>query len=249
MAASAPSQKCRYVIVTKDSARWLGIILDHYRTLGIDPFIMLDQSSDTATEALLKRRGVEFKRVHAELPRVETLIKFIPDHVDSVWAVRLDDDELPSRSLCEWIKQRSFGTDLSVIGFQRRWIRLRNDGSCEYSMHPKIVSRLGVLDAQWRMFRPSAVQYRSEIHTPGFYVPKGSSIAPKRAYIAHLSWLVRTASERRQQVEDYDRQVSNAGTRFRDVKVWEDGDVAEHDFRPMETDEFDSVAAALAATI
>jgi hypothetical protein len=131
----------------------------------------------------------------------------------------------------------------------RRWIRLTTDGKCEYSRHPLIVSRLGVLDAQLGLFRPAAVRYRSDIHTPGYYVTKGSPIAPRRAYIAHFNWLVRPTSERRLQVEDYDRQEPNAGSRFRDIKVWEDCEIADHRFHWMETDEFNRLAAELAATI
>jgi hypothetical protein len=149
----------------------------------------------------------------------------------------------------QWVEeQAAVNHDRAVFGFQRRWIRLAQSGVCEYSRHPLIVSRLGVLDAQWRMFRPAAVHYRSEIHTPGFFVPKGSGIAPLRAYIGHFSWLVRSTAERRAQVEDYDRQEVQAGSRFRAIKVWEDSDVAEHRFRVMDTDEFDKPAAALAAT-
>ena len=65
----------------------------------------------------------------------------------------------------------------------------------------------------------------------------------------HLSWLVRGAAERRDQVADYDRQEADAGARFGAVKVWEDSDPAAHAFAPMETGEFDGIAAALAATL
>jgi hypothetical protein len=239
----------RFVVITKNSARWFGVILDAYEKAGALPFVMLDDSSDDGTEELLRRRNIEYVRERAEFPRVEALIKRICDHVDSKWIVRLDDDELPSRGFREWMANRAGHLSCKVVGFQRRTIRVAADGTCEYSRHPLIVSRLGVLDAQWRMFRPGEVQYRSDIHTPGFYVPRESPIAPHKAYIAHFSWLVRTLGERRRQIDDYDRQTSNAGSFFRDIKVWEDADAAAHQFRPMETDEFDMIAARLAATI
>jgi hypothetical protein len=246
-AAVRPIEKLRFVVITRNSARWFGTILDRYQALSISPFVMLDRTSDDNTEELLAGRNIEYAKVSAEFPRVESLISGICGHVHSEWVVRLDDDELPSCGLCEWVEARLDGLDRIVVGFQRRWIRLTADGRCEYSRHPLMVSRLGVLDAQWRMFRPTEVRYRPDIHTPGFYVPKGSPIAPHRAYIAHFTWLVRSAGERRLQVADYDRQEPNAGSRFRDVKVWEDCDVGDHEFRPMETDEFNEIAAALAA--
>jgi hypothetical protein len=242
------AHQCRFVVVTKNSARWFGKILDRYEVLGVCPFVMLDQSSDDDTEQLLKGRNIEYANVFAALPRVEALIKLIPDHVRSEWVVRLDDDELPSRGLCDWLAARLPALKKDVVGVQRRWIRLADNGRCEYSRHPLIVSRLGALDTQWRLFRPTAVQFRSDIHTPGFYVPAASPVAPHRAYIAHFNWLVRSASERRLQVADYDSQEPNAGSRFRDIKVWEACDAADHKFRSMESDEFDGLAAALAAT-
>jgi len=245
---SRPTRQLRFVVITKNSGRWFEVILDTYDKMRIRPFVLLDHSSDDDTEELLKRRNTEYAKVRAEFPRVESLIRHISRHVHSEWVVRLDDDELPSCGLCAWIEARLDGLNKDVVGFQRRWIRLIADQRCEYSRHPLIVSRLGVMDAQWRLFRPAKVQYCSDIHTPGFYVPKGSPIVPRKAYIAHFTWLVRPASERRLQVEDYDRQEPNAGAWLRDVKVWENSNVADHDFCPMDTDEFDQPAAALAVT-
>jgi hypothetical protein len=239
----------RFVVITKNSARWFDISLNAYAAAGVRPFVMLDASSDDGTEALLQRRNVEYVKEYAEFPRVEALIGLISKHVDSRWVVRLDDDELPCHGLYSWIASRLDRLSFDAVGFQRRAVRMTADGTCEYSRHPLIVSKLGVLDAQWRMFKPGSVQYRSNIHTPGFFVPKGSPIAPGKAYIAHFNWLVRTSCERRHQIDDYDRQETNAGSRFRDIKVWEDGNVADHQFRRMETDEFDATAVALAATV
>jgi hypothetical protein len=239
----------RFVVVTKNSARWFGIILDGYQAAGISPFVILDEESSDGTEKLLSERGIEYAREHAEFPRVEALIERIPALVRSRWVVRLDDDELPCRALCDWITARLGSLTCNVVGFQRRSIRLTSTSVCEYSRHPLIVSRLGVLDAQWRLFKPSEMRYTLEIHTPGFLVPKGSPIAPHKAYIVHFDWLVRTLDERRLQIRDYDRQAANAGSRFRDMKAWEDSDIADHCFHPMDTDEFDVIAAKLAATI
>ncbi len=239
----------RVVIVTRNSARWLGIILDQYRAMDLAPFVMLDSSSEDGTAELLRRRGVEHATVRAEGPRVETMIRLIPAHVEAEWVLRLDDDELPSRELRRFVAARLRWLQHDVVGFPRRWLRLTEAGICEYSRHPQIVSPRGVLDAQWRLFRPRALRYRTDIHTPGFHVPAGSPIAPDRAFIAHFSWLVRGAGERRRQVEDYDRQAPQAGTRFHAIKVWEDSDPADHRFAAMETDEFAACAAALAATI
>lgn len=238
----------RFVVITKNSARWLNVILDAYEALAIRPFIMVDDSSSDDTEGLLKRRNIEHAKVRADAPRVESIVQLIPNHVHSKWVIRLDDDELPSRGLRDWVGASLEALGRDVVGFQRRWIRRGPDGRYDYSQHPLILSRYGALDAQWRAFRPDAMRYIPDIHTPGFEVPPGSPIAPRKAYIAHFSWLVRSAHERRLQIDDYDRQEHNAGTRFRDIKVWEDADPTSHCFRAMDSDEFDRIAAALSAT-
>lgn len=243
-----PAHPWRLVVLTKDSARWFGAILDAYQALGVSPFVILDSASSDETEDLLRRKRIDFAKETSEFPRAEALVGTIGRHIRSEWVVRLDDDELPTRALCDWVEAHSHERGWRVVGFERRWLRRTDGGACEYSRHPSIVSRLGVLDAQWRMFRPAEVRYRSDIHTPGFDVPKGSPIAPRRAYIAHLSWLVRSAAERRLQIDDYDRQTPGAGARFRDIKVWEDSGPADHRFRALDTEEFDGIAAALAHT-
>ncbi|MFT4115541.1 hypothetical protein [Bradyrhizobium sp.] len=242
---SAPAADVRFVIITKNGAGWLNPILDGYRRLHIEPFVILDESSSDGTEDILKRRSIGYAKARAEHPRVEALIKFVPELVPSKWVVRLDDDELPNRSLCEWVLAGAQTLPYKAVGFQRRTIRIAPSGRCEYSRHPTIVSRLGVLDAQWRMFQPDAVSYMSDIHTPGFRVPAGSPIAPRRAFIAHFTWLVRGLADRREQVARYDLQAPDAGSRFRDVSLWEESDIEAHRFAPMETDEFDAAVAAL----
>jgi hypothetical protein len=244
-----PDSMIKFVIITKNSARWFGVILDHYRLLGVEPFIILDDTSQDQTEFLLRQKGIDYAKAHADAPRVEALVKSVPLLVRSDWVIRLDDDELPAGWLCAWAALQARRTDVIVFGFERRWIRLRADGQLDYSNHPLIVSPEGVLDAQWRMFRPDVVQFRSDIHTPGFYVPKGSLIAPRRAYIAHFSWLTRSAQERRQQIEDYDSQQPLAGTRFGAIKVWEDIDEQEHRFAPIGGQEFNETAVELARTV
>jgi hypothetical protein len=237
----------RFVVITKNSARWFGVILDAYKDLGIHPFVLLDRSSGDGTEQLLIDRSIEHVTVTPEEPRVESMIRHIPQHVRSEWVFRLDDDELPSRGVLQWMAAHLARVGKDVVGFQRRWIKL-SGGRCEYSRHPLIATPLGVFDTQWRLFRPARVTYRSEIHTPGFHVPWKSPIALGGGYIAHFTWLTRTKEERRGQVDDYDRQETNAGSRFQDIKVWEDSAGEDHGFRVLESHEFDDIAKSLAAT-
>lgn len=238
----------RYVIITRHSARWLDLVLDWYAMLDIRPFVLLDSTSVDGTEAVLRRRNIAFARADAAFPRVESLVRLIPDHVDAEWIARLDDDELPSRALVDWIALRLANLGRDVIGIQRCLVRIGPDGRCEYSRHPRLVARYGAIDTQFRLFRPTQVQYRDDIHTPGFHVPPGSPVAPLRAHIAHFDWLVRTENERRASILAYDRQAPGAGEFVRPFKHWEAGPIADHAFQPLPTGEFDRIARDLAGT-
>jgi len=129
----------KFVVITKNSARWFGVILDHYRLLGVEPFIILDDTSQDQTELLLRQKGVDYAKARADTPRVEALVKSIPLLVRSDWVIRLDDDELPAGWLCAWAALQARRTDVIVVGFERRCIRLRVDGQLDYSNNPLIV--------------------------------------------------------------------------------------------------------------
>ena len=241
----------RYIVVTKDSARWFGVVLDGYAALGVSPFVILDASSGPDTEALLLHRRIEYAKESAEFPLGEALLPAIPRHLDCEWVLRLDDDELPSRGLCALVEARLPGLTNDVVGFQRRWIRLQPDGRCEYSRHPLIVSRLRALDIQWRLFRPAKVRYRSEVpHTPtDSSFPPGAGWPP----IGSISPISIGSSARQPNAAQRSRGMTASRRMpvrgFATSKVWEDCDPADHRFCAMESDEFDHIAVRLAATI
>jgi len=86
-------ERVRIVIATKNSAGWFGEILHAYRKLTIRPLVLLDSSSADGTEELLEREHVEYAQVVPEFPRVEAIVRLIPNHTDAQWVLRLDDDE------------------------------------------------------------------------------------------------------------------------------------------------------------
>lgn len=239
-----PRDQIRFVVATKNSAAWFGLMVDAYRRLGIEPLVLLDGYSNDGTEQLLKHRRIEYAKVFPELPRVEAIIKLIPEHCESEWVFRLDDDEFPSRSLISWIHANFAGMGSDVIGVPRRWVRVGSGGGCEYSNHRLLRWLENRMDIQWRLFKPQEVDYVTDIHSPGFRVPP-SPFAPDSAYIVHFDWIIRSREARARKLVDYDRQRSGAGSSFRDLYLWEDSDVAEHGFQRMESSEFDRLANRL----
>lgn len=239
-----PSERVKVVVATKNSARWFGAMIDAYHKLGIEPLVLLDGYSEDETERLLIGKDVAYVKVFPELPRVEAMIGLIPDHTEAEWVLRLDDDEFPSRALIAWIGDRLPEDAANIVGAPRRWVRLGKTGRCEYSNHPLLRWHEEKMDIQWRLFKPNEVKYITDIHSPGFAVPK-SPVAPDPAYLVHFDWVIRSWSERANKLEGYDKQKSGAGSGFRDLYLWETSDLDEHAFKRMETNEFDRLARSI----
>jgi len=152
-------ERVRIVIATKDSAGWFGEILQAYRKLAIRPLVLLDSASEDGTKALLEREHIEYARVVPEFPRIEAIVRLIPEHTDARWVLRLDDDEFPSYALIDWILDRLDGLDTNIVGIPRRWVRIGKSGHCEFSNHPLLKQDQDKMDIQWRSFRPDRVDY------------------------------------------------------------------------------------------
>jgi hypothetical protein len=239
-----PSDAIRLVIITRDSAPWIGEILDAYARFGVSPKVLLDASSTDKTEEVLHRRRADYAKIWPEFPRVEAAVRLVGDHVKTRWVFRVDDDELPSRALLQWIARNLEGINSEVVGVPRRWLRLSQDGYCEYSNHPLLSYHATAMDAQWRLFQPRKVHYSTQIHTPGFIVGDGP-VAPNTAYLAHFDWIIRSREARLSKIKNYDLQSQGAGSFFRDLYVWEDSEVDAHGFKRLETREFDRLARRL----
>jgi hypothetical protein len=130
------SELIKVVIVTRNSARWLGAVIDSYRNVGIEPFFLLVGFSEDATEGLLEQKSATYTKIFPEFARVEAAIRLIPEHVRSRWVIRIDDDEFPSRILLNWIEDHLADIGCNVVGIPRRWVKLAKSGRCEYSNHP-----------------------------------------------------------------------------------------------------------------
>ena len=242
--ATPTTNAIRFVIITKNSAAWIGEILDAYGRFGISPKILLDGFSTDQTEEVLKKRCADYHKVWPEYPRVEAVVRLIGDYVETPWAFRIDDDELPSRALLRWIDRNLQDLDCDVLGVPRRWLRLSQAGYCEYSNHPLLLYHEGTMDAQWRVFRPGKVSYTTEIHTPGFVVGD-APVAPNTAYLVHFDWIIRSKQSRLSKIASYDLQTEGAGSFFRDLYVWEDAEMGSHRFERLETREFDRLSKRL----
>jgi Glycosyl transferase family 2 len=94
----------KVLIPTRDSARWIGIFLDAYRKVGIEPFYVLDTRSADSTLDILWRKQADLIPFAPSADFAEAgMLEFGARHAGVDWLLRVDDDEFPSRALLRWI--------------------------------------------------------------------------------------------------------------------------------------------------
>lgn len=232
------------IIVTKDSAPHIGIVLDHYKRLGIAPRVFVDSKTTDNTFAICNSAGVQTEIVENPVGRVEPLIEKVAHLCDTDWILRFDDDELPSRQMLE--------TAHALV---------RNPQHAQYAFKlvHGILNARNSLDAlrfyetppngphfQWRLFDRRATHFTDTIHTPGFFVTDGVHCSDSDLFV-HIQWIVRSYAERQKKIEHYDSQQEGAGTDWLHYYLIEDHAEALASAYPLEHEEFSEVVAALAS--
>jgi hypothetical protein len=232
------------IIVTKDSAPHIGIVLEHYKRLGIMPRVFVDSKTKDNTFAICNSAGVRTEIVENRVGRVEAVIEKVAHRCDTDWILRFDDDELPSRQMLE--------TAQALV---------RNPQHAQYAfklLHG-ILNARNSMDAlrfyetppngphfQWRLFDRRATHFTDTIHTPGFFVTDGVHCADSDLFV-HIQWIVRSYAERKKKIEYYDSQKEGSGTDWLLYYLIEDHAEALASAYPLEHAEFSEVVAALAA--
>jgi hypothetical protein len=121
------------VIPTRSSARWVLRFLEAYRSLGIEPFYVVDVRSDDGTEALLRSAGARLASYEPKANFVEAgMIEFASRSVKRDWSLRMNDDEFPSRMLLSWAEEIGCLSDKVHWTLSRREL-LRHDSEIKYS--------------------------------------------------------------------------------------------------------------------
>jgi len=239
-------QNYRIVIPTRDSARWIAAFNEAYELLRIRPLYIYDTRSTDATRQVLDGLRAEVVAVTPQVDRVEAMLSVTRHAVDTEWVIRFDDDEIPSRTLIDWLDRVLPTIQHSSVAFSRSDANFRADRLIysrleDYYFHPQDPT---YLDPQWRGFRPRHVTFRDTIHSPGFS-PTQFTTAPARAFFVHFDWSLRSFNERIAKLLRYERQHPGAG--WGSAKFYLPELHAEHDLRwtAFETDEFNDFARRL----
>jgi hypothetical protein len=173
------------------------------------------------------------------------MLEFAASAVETDWILRMDDDEFPSRSLLEWLSQ-GFDCNMPCFALSRREL-LRTAAGVFYSRlktHYVAMSTGALfLDPQLRLYRPKAVRYCRDLHSPGIETSFG--YAPQEAYFVHLDTIVRNPEERLAKMRRYDRIKAGSSWRFGFHYLPELFPDVDQKLTSLKTDEFDSLLSLL----
>lgn len=209
-AAEKPSNliKVSIIIPTRDSAGHIAQILTWYRKHRFEPTFVLDGRSKDNTEQLLINMQARYTLFTPEFNFSEDgMLEAGCNACDTDWIFRIDDDELPSKNMIEWLKGQNFDAKQDCWGITRKDItRIKND--YYYSRWPTrlcIREDCVTFNTQYRLFRKKSVTFVKKLHTPGYEIPKNVRFAPPECYFIHFNNIIRDSSARFSKVLYYSK--------------------------------------------
>lgn len=209
----------RIVIPTRNSARWIGVLLDAYREIGIEPLYVVDTRTADRTFDVLAGMKAEVVPFTPSGDHVEAgMIEFGSKAAQAEWVLRLDDDEFPSRALVDWIA--ATGTRSVRDGFyvSRRDL-FGHDGRPHYNRRRSAytsIARPAFLGAHARLYRPARLTFHDRVHASGIVDEALFGFAPETAFFVHLSALVTSPAERLGKIRTYEAIAPGSTWRLAD---------------------------------
>lgn len=232
------------VIPTLNSAAWIGVLLEHYRERHVTPTILLDDKTTDETRAICERMGSPIVDIRG-FSFTEAIVAVTRDCVRTPWVLFIHDDEAPSDKLFERLKGPPPPDEAQSVAVPRRWIWYDPDKPLQYgrSDHWQDRTEQSGTDHAWRIFRPDQVKFVPAMHSEGFYIDRWSRF-PLDTYFVHFEWVLRTHAQRVAKLMRYDEYRYGYGKFFEKVYLPESQKEGIIEYRPVETQSYDKLAAA-----
>ena len=185
--------KCRLFIPTRDSARWIGTILDFHLSLGLRPLVIVDARTVDSTRDIVASKGLDYLEFTPRDDYPEAgMLEFAAQNANADWLLRLDDDELPSRGLIDFIwgdgiksKNQCWFVERRELYWEgERIVFSRSPGKYPLPDYPQYLHPMA------RLYHVDRVRFLEEVHTTGFQDLKLYGFAPCEAFMVHLNCLV-----------------------------------------------------------
>jgi hypothetical protein len=230
------------VIPTRDSAAWIGPLLEHYRAHGVVPTLLLDSRTRDDTETIARRAGVPIIGL-APFKFTEAIVAVTREAVQTPWAFLVNDDEIPSDRLFQRLAGPEPPMSVQSVAISRRWAWHEPGMPLRWGCNTIWRDRAGRdgADHHWRLFRPTEVTFVAAMHSDGFLIDRWSRLPPD-AYLVHFEWVLRCRSQRQAKLRRYDRHRYGYGAFFANMYLPEDQPTGFFDYIPFETDAYDRLA-------
>jgi hypothetical protein len=229
------------VVPTINSSDYIDIVLGFYRQHQIPVTVFVDDRSSDGTYALIQRLGPDIRLIRNPGNVVEDLLPLIAEMCPTRWILRIDDDELPTLAMMQFVQEVIRCGEIAVYGFPRH--------QCAISPGAGLLSATQyspTLHGQWRLFQPAQVTFQNSLHSSGLSYDGKRQAAPEPASLIHLDWAFHSYAERLRKVEFYDAHTPGGGTRWRPFYLYEEADLAEQRFAELALPEFARPRAEIA---
>lgn len=174
--------KVTLLVQITNSERWLADVLRFYDDIGLKAVLALDERTSDAARALLSAKGAPWIDTGEER-HVDALMDYIFAAVRTDWVLRLEDAELPTPALLNFVDSAVQQSTTFIWGFPRVHCRLDGSGS---ELHYSQFLPFGLFaraDLQWRL-----------VPRPGS--PKERRSAATDAVLLNFDWIARSFMER-----------------------------------------------------
>jgi glycosyltransferase involved in cell wall biosynthesis len=226
------------IIPTINSESYIELILKYYNDLNINVHLLVDSKTSDKTFDVAKRYASPQIMDNTSGLIADDVMEEISKKIGTDWVLRLDDDELPSKSLLDFVYKIIDYDDIDVVGFRRYQCAVATSGIVLFSQEYDSDKQ-----RQWRLYRPHKVQFIRKIHTPGFRRDRQRSIkAPDDAFMIHLDWAIHSYEERLLKIERYERHTPGSSNHWRPYYLYEE---KPHRFGRLNAPEFDGLAKAI----
>lgn len=226
------------IVPTINSAKYIDIILEYYSDeLSIPVMLFVDSKTIDRTTPLARSLAAKVVPIQNDATRVGEIIQRMSMVCPTSWVLRIDDDELPSRAMIDYVLQVVRSGDADAYGFRRYQCLVSSDG--------RLLNDPQSTHVQWRLYRKDSVRYIAAGHTPGFQT-QGLKIveAPQDALMIHLDWALHSYDERKSKIFRYDSHTANHGSIWRHYYLYEEQ--SGMNFRRLPAPEFDATCHKIA---
>jgi hypothetical protein len=243
--SSEINSKLGVAIPTINSAAYIDIILGYYAAISLPVTVFVDRKTTDHTLSICKSLAKHVVDIVKPTWRVEYALPDISQHLGTPWILRLDDDELPSLHVLEFVAQVIRENTADVVGFPRYQCSVSRAGNMLFHrLHDPFNEH-----RQWRLYRPDRMKYVSNIHTPGLVWDENAVnvAAPAKAAMIHLDWTVHSFAERAKKLERYDADTPGMGSKYRHYYLADERPDYHAGFAPLDVPEFADIGYQLAA--